>query len=505
MSTKNKKLFTEFPPVTTEQWESLIKKDLKGKDYEETLVQKTIEGIKIKPYYREEDIKNLSYKNTPPGQYPYVRGNKTNGNSWEIRQDIKVEDVKKANKKALDALMKGATSLGFIVNDISLNEKPMKILLRDILIEYVPVNFIAGNQSPEVLNSLIKEVKDRKLPPNQIKGSVDFDPVGELTINGNWKESRATAFEKAAHLVQELNKELPLFQVININGQYIHNAGASIVQELGMSLAQANEYLAQLREKGLKTDDITARIRFTFATGSNYLMEIAKIRVARMLWAKIVEQYQPEHSCSMATFIHCTTSQWNTTVYDSYINMLRATTETMSAAIGGADSISVIPFDYPYKTPGEFSERMARNTQIVIGEEAYLNKVADPSGGSYHIEKLTDSIAQGAWEIFKIIESKGGFIASLENGYIQSEIEKTAALKEEAILSGKTVLLGTNKHPDKNERMAGKIQKAKAIHRVTDKKEYLVKPLKQYRAAEKPEQERLAKEKEETEQRLKLS
>ncbi|HET6243636.1 MAG: acyl-CoA mutase large subunit family protein [Bacteroidetes bacterium] len=469
----NENLFSDFPAATAAQWKELIKQELRGKEYE-SIVWKTFDGLKFNPFYTKEDIETLEQKNTIPGHCPYLRGNKVDGNYWEIRQNITVSDAKEANKKALEILNKGVTSLGFITptNEVS-------NLLKDVLIEHVSVNF-STKHPLFLLENLITEIKQRNLSSTAIKGSVDYDFLGEMLLTGKCAGTKE-GFDIAAEIVQILSKEkLSFFRGINVSGNNYHNAGASIVQELAFSLSHANEYLVELCKKNLSTDAISDCMQFTFSTGSSYLMEIAKLRAARMLWAKIIEQYKPHSDSSFATFIHCQTSAWSLSIADSHNNLLRATTQTMSSAIGGADSIEVLPFDCAYRPADEFSERIARNIQIVCAEEAHLNKVVDPSGGSYYIERLTDSIAAATWELFKQTELKGGFLEAIKTGFIQDEIQKTAHAKNDSIAKGEMVMVGVNKYINKTEQISQKEAFVKSEYPLgqTD-----IRPLKIYRAA----------------------
>ena len=231
------------------------------------------------------------------------------------------------------------------------------------------------------------------------------------------------------------------------------------MQELAFSLASANEYLSCITTKGIPVDDVASGLRFSFGIGSNYFMEIAKLRAARLLWATIVEQYHPENPESLKMFIHSTTSLWNKTVYDPYVNLLRTTTEGMSAAIGNTDSMSILPFDFPYKDESEISRRIARNQQLILKEESYLDKIVDPAAGSYYIESLTHSIAMHAWDLFRLIEEKGGMTECIKTGFIQDEIQRSCSRKDMEIAQRKIVILGTNQYPNPLESMSASIEK----------------------------------------------
>jgi methylmalonyl-CoA mutase len=286
---------------------------------------------------------------------------------------------------------------------------------------------------------------------------------------------------------------LPGFRVINVSGNTFANAGSTIVQELAFSLASGADYLAELTDRGISIDKIVPRMQFTFAVGSNYFFEIAKMRAARLLWSKIVEQFKPENKDSQKMFIHATTLNWNKTVYDAHVNLLRTTTEAMSAIIGGIDSLAVAPFDVAYKASDDFSRRIARNQQIVLKEESYMNKIVDPAAGSYYIESITDQIASAAWALFKEVEELGGFMKAVQKNFIQDSIETVRKKKEDDIANRKVTILGTNQYPNPNETALDKIQEEEATTgKVDGKGNY--KKLEFSRAAEELEEIRLATE-----------
>jgi len=290
-----------------------------------------------------------------------------------------------------------------------------------------------------------------------MKGSFDFDPISYLLLNGDFWKSEKSDLGQVATMIKLGKENLPAMKVVNVNGHYFNSAGATIAEELGFSLASGNEYLAQATAAGLSVDDAAQRMMFSFAIGSNYFMEIARLRAARMLWAKIVEQYKPASETSMQMYIHSNTSAWNKTLFDPYVNLLRSTTEAMSAVIGGTQSLSILPFDTFYKDPDEFSTRLARNQQIILKEEVYLDKVVDPSAGSYYIENLTQLIAEAAWKVFLQVEEKGGMVEAVKAGFVQELIEKSAAQRLDDIANRRLVQLGTNQYPNLGEQMLGQI------------------------------------------------
>lgn len=456
MDQNNEKLFGTFPPVSTSEWEARITEDLKGADYQKKLVWKTSEGFDVKPYYRDEDIQGIGTINALPGEYPFIRGNQAGSNNWEIRQDIETDDETEANRLAIDAVLRGATGLGLVAAELE-TEEDVEELLKGINTTEVAIHFGAASSYPKLIRIVASHAKSKKLPLEKLKGSFDFDPISYLLLNGDfWKSEKSDLAEVVSML--KLGKELmPGMKVINVNGHYFNSAGATLVQELGFSLASGNEYLALATSAGIPVDDAACRMMFSFGVGSNYFLEIARLRAARLLWAKIVEQYKPADESSMQMHIHCNTSAWNKTLFDPYVNLLRTTTEAMSAIIGGTQSLSILPFDTFYKDPDELSTRLARNQQIILKEEVYLDKVVDPAAGSYYIENLTQLIAEAAWNVFLQVEDKGGMTEAVKAGFVQDLVSKSAGLRLDDIANRRIIQLGTNQYPNPEEQMLDKI------------------------------------------------
>jgi methylmalonyl-CoA mutase len=443
----NKKLFAEFPPVSTEQWEEVITKDLKGADYDKKLVWKTAEGVAVRPYYRAEDLRQVKHVDAEVGVFPYVRGAKGD-NKWLVRQTYcACTDKERANAQALDGLMKGVNSLGFCFKG-KLSDDDLEILLKGIYLDAVEVNFVGCTCSGTGLTQkLTAYAKKTGAKLNEVVASIDADPLREMTATGVLADDAFDRLKNAVVAAAELKR----LRNVGVSGAAIHNAGGTAVQELAFALSMGNEYLAQLTDRGLTVDEVARRLKFTFAVGASYFIEIAKIRAARMLWANIVSAYKPEKSCSGRMKIHAVTSAWNQTAYDAYVNMLRGTTEAMSAAVAGVDSLEVLRFDKAFRKPSEFSNRIARNTQILLKEEAHFDQVVDPAAGSYYIETLTQSIAEEAWKLFKQVEEKGGYVAAFKAGFIQEQVKASAKKHDGNIATRREVLLGTNQYPNFNE------------------------------------------------------
>ena len=488
---QKEKLFEQFPPVTTKEWMDKINNDLKGADFNKKLVWRTNEGFDVKPFYRMEDTENLDYISTLPGEFPYIRGSKNRDNSWLVRQNIKVTNYSEANRKALKILMKGIDSIGFIINDPqSINEKNIDLLLERIFLGGVELNFLSDGKALELIDLIINYVQKSYSDPDKIKGTIEADPLSRLMVNGTLCIPPGEGFDYLASLVKS-SVSLPLFRTININASNFTNAGADIVQELAFAISMGSEYLTQLTQRGISSSTVASKIKFSFGTGSNYFPEIAKLRAARLLWSVVNNGFNPDNR-NIKMEIHCITSKWNKTVYDPYVNLLRTQTEAMSAILGGTDSLTVDPFDIVFRNPDEFSERIARNQQLILKEEAYFDKVVDPAAGSYYIENLTNLIADNAWKLFLEIEDKGGFLSGLKSGFIQTKLRESAASRKRDLATRKTVLLGTNQYPNIQEKISETVDHDKAFFRKKVEQELVVEPVTLFRGSEEFDKLRIA-------------
>ncbi|MCX6283393.1 MAG: methylmalonyl-CoA mutase family protein [Bacteroidetes bacterium] len=452
----NTKLFSEFPAIPTSEWENKIIADLKGADYNKKLIWNSGEGIHVKPYYRAGDLDSLGYIDQLKNGNPQIF-NHGSVNDWMICQDIGTADIEQANLLAIDAVEHGADAIALNAREIT-THKQMASLLSGIDPLKTWIYFNSSKSYPLTLELFFYEVSARGLKSELVGGGINFDPLSYLLLHGDFYVNYNHNLEEAEYLLNTISKRLPRFKSISINGQYFQNSGSTLVQELGFSLASANEYLASLTAKGFTIDSLAPNFLFHFACGSNYFMEIAKLRAARILWAKIVEQYSPKNPDSLKMFIHSSTASWNKTIFDPYVNLLRTTTESMSAALGQADSIAVGPFDMPFRQPDDFSSRIARNQQLILKEESYLNRISDPAAGCYYIESLTDGLAQNAWDLFREVERMGGMIEAVKAGFVQDEVEKACRRKESDLEERKSVLIGTNQFPELKEMMIEKVQ-----------------------------------------------
>ncbi|MCH5329809.1 MAG: acyl-CoA mutase large subunit family protein [Alistipes sp.] len=450
-NTNRTKLFSEFPAVPTEKWEEAITADLKGADYERKLVWRTGEGFNVRPYYRAEDLNGIEFLAAQAGEFPYVRGTKKD-NTWKVHQTVKVEDPVKANVEALKILNAGVDSIQFDLAVEEFTPGMLDTLLEGIVLTAVDVTF-SGRKMPVVAEAVLAKLERENIPADEVHINFNIDPiVGHLSTRGEWCEScgGTKCFERIAALMHKTEGYKGI-RIVTVNGQTFSNAGSTIVEELAFTLAAGNDYLAALTDAGVSVDTAAHKLRFSMAVTSNYFMEMAKFRAARLLWANIVKAYSPERECSCKMRTHAVTSAWNQTVYDPYVNMLRGTTEAMSATIAGVHSLEVLPFDHAYEAPTEFSQRIARNVELLLKHEAHFDQVTDPAGGSYYIENLTASIAREAWKLFLEIEGKGGYVKAFEEGYIVERVKASAAAKDKNISTRRQILLGANQYPNFTE------------------------------------------------------
>lgn len=465
MAEKKMNLLADFPAISTQEWLDKVTADLKGADFNKKLVWKTNEGFDVMPFYRAEDIQGLKTTEVVPGKFPFVRGTKAD-NNWFVRQDIVVEDAKAANAKALEILNKGITSLGFKLNKKDLSPAYIETLLEGIAADCVELNFsVCTRRSAELATILTGYFKAKAYDVTKLQGSINWDGMNAMLLRGkDFEKEELVSLAKATF---EAALGLPFYRVLGVNATTLSNAGAFVAQELGYALAWGNEYLSSLVDAGCETSLVAKKIKFNFGVGGNYFMEIAKFRAAKLLWAQIVDAYQgkclrpdcPETvngicKCAAKMRIHAQTSEFNKTIFDANVNMLRTQTEAMSATLGGVNSLTVLPYDSTYKKGDEFSERIARNQQLLLKEESHFDKVADPAAGSYYIETLTNNIAAQAWKLFLEIEDNGGFFAAIKAGTVQKAVKTTATNRLKSVSSRREVLLGTNQFPNFNEAAA---------------------------------------------------
>lgn len=452
MADSKEKLFSDFAAPSRQEWLDKIEVDLKGADFQKKMVWKTNEGFSVQPFYRKEDIADMATTNALPGEFPYVRGNKKDHNHWYVRQNIKCDDAQTANEKALDVLNKGVTSLGFSIPAKQLDAAYIAALLQGIEPECIELNFsTCQGHTLELARLLVAYFTEKGYDPAKLTGSVNFDPMQKMLTKGK----DTTALLAQAKELVSIFEAFPGIRCITVNTDTLCNSGAYIYQELGYALAWGNEYLSQLVDAGVPAELAASKIKFNMGISGVYFMEIAKFRAGRMLWAGIVKQYTScTEACKM--YVNATTTTYNLTVFDSYVNMLRTQTEAMSAALANVESIVVTPFDTPYEVPTDFAERIARNQQLLLKEECHFDKIVDVAGGSYFLETLTKSLAEQAWKLFLGVEEEGGFLAAAQAGTIQNIISETNKTRHENAGKRREFMLGTNQFPNFTEASEGK-------------------------------------------------
>ena len=450
-------LFSEFDPISSKQWKQKIQFELKGEDYNDTLIWNSPENIKVKPFYNQEDLQD----NLPLNP---------NANGFKICQNIFVFDLEKSIERAIESIERGADSIIFTIENETIDVTKLleKLPLENCEI-YLNLSFISINYISKI--ETIAKSRNAKIYCN-------LDPIGQLAKDGNWFKTQEKDNFETLNLI---SKQVSNSSIISINSSLYQNAGANMVQELAYSLAHANEYLNRITT-------FNQPIVFKISVGTNYFFEIAKLRAYRILFNSIAKEYNPNLECHLVV----TPTKRNKTIYDYNVNMLRTTTECMSAIVGGADAIANLPYDALYHKDNEFGDRIARNQLLILKNESYFDKVKNPADGTYYIESITHQLAEKALVLFKDIEANGGFLKQLNEGIIKRKIQESADKEQELIDSGKEVLLGTNKYPNKDDKMKHDLELFPFVK--VNPRKTLITPIIEKRLAEKLEQERLGKE-----------
>ncbi len=462
-----KPLFNEFEPVSSKQWKQQIQYELKGADYNETLVWESPEGIKVKPFYHQDELGDKLNITTPK-------------QAFSILQNIFVHDVKKSNERALDTLNRGAESIRFTIENetVSIDE-----LMQNLPLGNTPYFFYLPFLSIDFVTKI-----NAFTTQNKANITIQLDPIGQLIKDGNWFENLDKDFEKLNAIAKNsppleecLKGEVAFVPFLNISTGIYQNAGANMVQQLAYTLVHINEYFNRIL-------NINQPITIEVSVGTNYFFEIAKLRALRLLFATLAKEYNHNFDCHIIV----TPTKRNKTLYDYNVNMLRTTTECMSAILGGANTISNLAYDNLYHKDNEFGDRISRNQLLILKKESYFDAVNNPADGTYYIESLTEQLAEKALLLFKDIEEKGGFITQLIEGNIQKKISESSQKEQELFDSGKETLLGTNKYPNKNDRMKHDLELYPFVKQ--NPRKTLIVPIIEKRLAEKMEQERLSQE-----------
>ena len=454
----NSSLFADFDPTTFSQWKAQATKDLKGKNFDETLVWQTPEGFEVQPYYTDEDLQRADSKEIEAAQMRPNAG-------WFNLQTIVFESESLTNARLIGLLTKGVD--GFIL-DLSQHDVRSIVLpklLHGIKLSDTPIHFKVNNQSAELLRGLQVFIN------YQMRGGIQDD------AHAAWAQTGFSDPNFYKNLKETIinTKSSPIFRPVTVESHIYHHAGATAVQELACVLASGVAYVDKLTDLGMTPADIFSKIQFSVSVGTSYFMEIAKLRALRYLWRNVMKQYQVPDYQNQVVFIIAHTSHFFDATTAPHTNLLRATTEAMAAVMGNADALAVHGFDADFEPNNLFSERIARNLSVLMKEESHFDKINDPAAGSYYIETLTEQLAQNAWKLFLEVEAKGGFVAAFEQNFLQNLIETAYDAKREALQSGKTVMVGVNKFQvsgqPKPERILPKIKtQAVAFKLLTEKR-----------------------------------
>ena len=433
------KLFSEFPPVSTQQWIETIRKDLKGKDIEK-LNRITIDGLKFSPFYRRENTENLETVDAPAYGFPFLRSAKKT-NSWLIRHDFQFSN--KDNLKTITDFAKDR-ELDVVGIDFGEEFSISKDNFLSIVDKFDNLALSAHNGIEKAYYYLVENSIFNK------KIYLNFDPITLKTFTGGFRVDENKIWTYTADF---LSNEYQNIKPVGINIYHFANAGATPVQQIAFALSVLTEYLDFATEMNLSLDLVLQNIYFNFAFGSEYFLEIAKIRAFRYLFSKLISAYDEKLADDTKPFIHGTNTLRNKTIYDPYVNMLRTSIETFAGILAGVDSFSVLPYDAIFRKPDEFSNRIAVNQQIILKYEVFADRVIDPSGGSYYVENLTYKLIESAWKLFLDIQEKGGFCDALKQNYIFSLVDEVDKKEQNAVNTGKISLLGTNKYPNRAEKL----------------------------------------------------
>ena len=460
-------LFKEFNEVSSKEWKQKIQIDLKGADYNDTLIWKNIEGIDVKPFYHQDDLTTKT--SSSPGHPNY----------WNITQEIFIDDETIANHLIIDAINRGAEAV------ILTSEKEFDIatVFKSFPFESSSIYFNLKFLSEEFYSKLFQFFSDKKATYY-----FNIDIIGNLARTGNWYYNLREDHSILSAIIQKNYTK----NTLSIDGTLFQNAGANMVQQLAYCLAQANEYLNHFQNviPTEQSDEESQQLNITFklSTGTNYFFEIAKIRSLRKLYAILANEYGVSTDCHIIT----TPSKRNKTLYDYNVNLLRTTTENMSAILGGADSVCSLAYDSIYHKSNEFGERIARNQLLILKEESYFKASDNPSEGSYYIESITNQLSEKALQLFKNIEENGGYLNQLKEGTIQRKIKESARKEQELFDTGTLELLGTNIHTNPNDQMKENLELFPFVK--TKSRKTLLEPIIERRLSEKIENERINQE-----------
>jgi methylmalonyl-CoA mutase len=464
-----------FKPATLEAWAKAAAKSAPGGDVA-ALNWITPDGISVKPLYTAADLQGLKYTDTLPGFEPYLRGPQATMYAvrpWTIRQYAGFSTAEESNafyRKALAAGGQGvsvafdlATHRGYdsdhprVTGDVGKagvaidSVEDMKILFDQIPLDKVSVSMTMNGAVLPVLAGYVVAAEEQGVAQDSLSGTIQNDILKEFMVRNTYIFPPAPSMRIIGDIIEYTAQNMPKFNSISISGYHMQEAGANQALELAFTLADGKEYVKTALAKGLDVDGFAGRLSFFWAIGMNFYLEVAKMRAARLLWCRIMKEFEPKNPKSLMLRTHCQTSGWSLTEQDPYNNVVRTTIEAMAAVFGGTQSLHTNALDEAIALPTEFSARIARNTQLIIQEETHITNVIDPWAGSYMMEKLTQDMADAAWTIIEEVEAMGGMTKAVDSGWAKLKIEAAAAEKQARIDSGKDVIVGVNKYKLENE------------------------------------------------------
>ena len=458
-----------FEKPTYEDWKLAAEKLLKGKPFDKILLTNTYEGLQLQPIYHQWDVDNI--EDTLPGVAPYKRGTNAAGyhkKSWETAQEAGAPTPQLINEilshdleKGLNAInirfdnlsskgLNPAESEDLFANGVSVSTlEDMKIIFNNVDITKYPIRIKAGLAAPTAL-AMLKEVAGDKAA--EVSGCIMTDPAGFAVENGYLPASWECMFDQMAQMIKWAKENMPQMRVISIDSTPYHNGGGSAVEELTYVMNTALLYMDEMEKRGLDVETVSAAMEVSFSLGAQFFMEVAKIRTARIIWSTLIDAMGGSAE-AQKLFVHAKTSEWNKTVYDPYVNMLRVTTEAFSGVVSSVDSLQVSEFDATIRSAQTFSRRIARNVHIVLKEESHLDHVIDPAGGSYLVEHLTEQLSELVLAKIAEIEEMGGIVKALENEVPQKKVAEVMAAKQKNLAHRKDVFVGTNMYPNLTEEL----------------------------------------------------
>ncbi len=478
----------DFPVPTLDEWQAECVKLLKGVPFEKKMYTRTYEGITLRPMYTQADVADLPHVASLPGQAPFVRGAHPLGyrqSSWQVAQELPYPTAAEFNAALVHDLARGQDAVVLVIDEAGqagldpdqagagkvgrggtsvASLADLRAALDQVDLAAHPLHVESGSAALVYAALVVALAREKGVDPARLRGSVGLDPLRGLVELGRLPLSLDKVYDELALLTKWGAANAPGMQTIAASGHAFHDGGANAVQELAFTLAAAVHHLRELEARGVDVATAAPRIRLSLSVGTNFFLEIARLRAARWLWARVVEASGGDDAAQRLT-LHARTSRFGLTVLDPHVNILRGTTEAMAAVLGGVDSLCVSPFDQAIGLPDTFSRRIARNTHAILREESHLDLVTDAAGGTWYVEALTAELADAAWELFQEVEAFGGLVGALKEGWVQAQVAGVAAERRANLAARRDILVGTNMYANPRERVCpGRDEDAVGVH-----------------------------------------